>query len=138
MHVRTSLCVGNVVIKALSTPIRPSTMYSSYRIHNLLFTAVLVTLASFALASFASVDGFQAQTEGRTAPPAFVLKHETAKYKKSSESAGQKASLPPLIQQIADERAEFQINLGRAMDTLRRDMPEILSRTPGKHNLDEE
>ena len=39
--------------------------------------------------------------------------------------------LPPVIQQIADNRAEFQINLGRSMDTLRRDMPEILSRKPG-------
>jgi hypothetical protein len=39
--------------------------------------------------------------------------------------------LPPVIQQIADERAEFQINLGRAMDTLRRDMPNILSHPPG-------
>lgn len=39
-------------------------------------------------------------------------------------------SLPPVIQQIADERREFQMNLGRAMDTLRRDMPEILRRQP--------
>jgi hypothetical protein len=40
-------------------------------------------------------------------------------------------NLPPVIQQIANERAEFQINLGRAMDTLRKDMPYILSQTPG-------
>lgn len=38
--------------------------------------------------------------------------------------------LPPVIQQIADERREFQMNLGKAMDTLRKDMPYILKRSP--------
>jgi len=47
------------------------------------------------------------------------------------QSAASK-NLPPVIQQIADNRAEFQLNLGRAMDTLRRDMPEILTKTPGR------
>ena len=40
--------------------------------------------------------------------------------------------LPPVIQQIADERQEFQINLGRAMDTLRLDIPDILRTQPGR------
>ena len=39
--------------------------------------------------------------------------------------------LPPVIQQIVDERREFQVNLGKAMDTLRKDMPEIIKRQPG-------
>lgn len=39
--------------------------------------------------------------------------------------------LPPVIKQIADERREFQINLGKAMDTLKKDMPYILLRSPG-------
>lgn len=39
--------------------------------------------------------------------------------------------LPPVLQQIADERQEFQLNLGKAMDTLRKDMPEILKKAPG-------
>ena len=43
--------------------------------------------------------------------------------------------LPPVIQQIADERREFQMNLGKAMDTLRKDMPEILKRAPGMYFL---
>eukprot|EP00980_Cylindrotheca_fusiformis_P030972 scaffold25694_cov127-Cylindrotheca_fusiformis.AAC.3 len=38
--------------------------------------------------------------------------------------------LPPVIQHIADERQEFQVNLGKAMDTLRKDMPEILKCPP--------
>lgn len=41
------------------------------------------------------------------------------------------SKLPPVIQSIADERREFQMNLGKAMDTLRKDMPYILKRAPG-------
>lgn len=41
-------------------------------------------------------------------------------------------ALPPVIQSIADERREFQMNLGKAMDTLRKDMPYILKQAPGK------
>lgn len=65
--------------------------------------------------------------------PALVWSHEqTTVPKPPGESARRKAVLPPVIQQIANERAEYEINLGRAMDTLRRDMPTILSQTPGK------
>jgi hypothetical protein len=41
------------------------------------------------------------------------------------------SELPPVLQSIVDERAEFQMNLGKAMDTLRRDYPDILSKSPG-------
>jgi hypothetical protein len=40
--------------------------------------------------------------------------------------------LPPVLRNIVDERAEFQINLGRAMDVLRSDYPTILFQQPGK------
>jgi hypothetical protein len=39
-------------------------------------------------------------------------------------------NLPPILQDIADERREFEINLGRAMDTLRKDYPTMLRKTP--------
>ena len=42
------------------------------------------------------------------------------------------SNLPPVLQQITDERRNFQVNLGKAMDTLRKDMPYILKETPGK------
>ena len=48
------------------------------------------------------------------------------------ESKQNLSDLPPVIQSIADERREFQVNLGKAMDTLRKDLPEILRRSPGK------
>jgi hypothetical protein len=39
--------------------------------------------------------------------------------------------LPPVLQHITNERAEFQLQLGKAMDTIRSDMPDILWRKPG-------
>jgi len=43
---------------------------------------------------------------------------------------GNGSDLPPVLQQITDERQNFQVNLGKAMDTLRKDMPYILKETP--------
>eukprot|EP00979_Chaetoceros_neogracilis_P001510 scaffold259_cov226-Chaetoceros_neogracile.AAC.4 len=39
-------------------------------------------------------------------------------------------SLPPLLRDMADERREFEMNLGKAMDTLRKDYPDMLHKTP--------
>jgi len=39
-------------------------------------------------------------------------------------------NLPPVIRHVTNERAEFNMNLGKAMDTLRKDMPEILQKSP--------
>jgi hypothetical protein len=44
---------------------------------------------------------------------------------------GEVRGLPPVLQQITDERRNFQRNLGKAMDTLRKDMPYILKTQPG-------
>ena len=48
----------------------------------------------------------------------------------TKESTGTR-SLPPLLQDMADERREFEMNLGKAMDTLRKDYPTMLHKTPG-------
>ena len=40
--------------------------------------------------------------------------------------------LPPLLQTLADERREYELNLGKAMDTLRKDYPTMLYKTPGR------
>eukprot|EP00566_Odontella_aurita_P037505 CAMPEP_0113560248 /NCGR_PEP_ID=MMETSP0015_2-20120614/19328_1 /TAXON_ID=2838 /ORGANISM="Odontella" /LENGTH=236 /DNA_ID=CAMNT_0000461937 /DNA_START=74 /DNA_END=784 /DNA_ORIENTATION=+ /assembly_acc=CAM_ASM_000160 len=40
------------------------------------------------------------------------------------------SDLPPLLQGMVDERREYEINLGRAMDTLRKDYPNMLHKTP--------
>ena len=59
--------------------------------------------------------------------------NDTPSSSKSSDKPLSQANgdLPLVIQQIADERQEFNMNLGKAMDTLRTDMPEILRKTPG-------
>ena len=43
------------------------------------------------------------------------------------------SELPPILQDIVDERNEFRLNLGRAMDVLKQDYPEILRKTPGMY-----
>ena len=49
----------------------------------------------------------------------------------SSSLSSSVRDLPPVLQQITDERRNFQMNLGKAMDTLRKDMPYILKKSPG-------
>ena len=49
-----------------------------------------------------------------------------------TESRTMLSELPPVLQNIVDERNEFRLNLGRAMDVLKHDYPEILRRTLGK------
>jgi hypothetical protein len=44
------------------------------------------------------------------------------------------STLPPMIQQMADEQRQYQMNVGKAMDVLRKDMQNILIRQPGKFN----
>mmetsp|Transcript_17443 Transcript_17443/g.33068 ORF Transcript_17443/g.33068 Transcript_17443/m.33068 type:complete len:238 (-) Transcript_17443:209-922(-) len=39
-------------------------------------------------------------------------------------------SLPPLLQDMVKERREFEMNLGKAMDTLRKDYPMMLHKSP--------
>mmetsp|Transcript_32818 Transcript_32818/g.79779 ORF Transcript_32818/g.79779 Transcript_32818/m.79779 type:complete len:323 (+) Transcript_32818:238-1206(+) len=48
----------------------------------------------------------------------------------NADSNSELGDLPPVLQQITDERKNFQMNLGKAMDTLRKDYPEILKQTP--------
>ena len=50
---------------------------------------------------------------------------------KTSSSNQGGSNMPPVIQQIADERRQYQMNLGKAMDVLRKDMQDILTKRPG-------
>jgi hypothetical protein len=70
-----------------------------------------------------------ATTARRSASSNSVLLHGGATLEKKPS----KTQLPPVLEYIANERAEFHLNLGRAMDVLRRDMPDILKRKPGMH-----
>jgi hypothetical protein len=59
----------------------------------------------------------------------------SAELESPSSTGSNVVDLPPVLQQIADERREFQLNLGRAMDTLRSDMPDILVKKPGTYHI---
>jgi hypothetical protein len=95
-------------------------------------------LVSCLLVLSSTIDAFQVANE-RSSPMASTGITSSHHHDESTTTSATTkfpsigTNLPPVIQQIANERAEFQINLGRAMDTLRKDMPYILSRTPGTY-----
>ena len=73
------------------------------------------------------------QEEDQRSLPSMVLQVETLKIRVVEEGETSSSStLPPILQDMANERKNFQMNLGKAMDTLRKDMPEILKTAPGK------
>lgn len=90
-----------------------------------LYLTSLVTLSC--VARIATFQANFADTRGKAPLDLVLLSSEAPR------DAGGRTKLPPVIQQIADERAEFQINLGRAMDTLRTDMQEILKKQLGSY-----
>lgn len=47
------------------------------------------------------------------------------------------SDLPPVLQDIVDTRREYELNLGKAMDTLKKDYPHMLKKTPDFSIYDE-
>ena len=73
------------------------------------------------------------QQKDQSSLPSLVLQVETLQIRVVEEGETSSSStLPPILQDMANERKNFQMNLGKAMDTLRKDMPEILKTAPGK------
>ena len=75
------------------------------------------------------------QQKDQRSLPSLVLQVETLEIRVVEEgetSSSSSSTLPPILQDMANERKNFQMNLGKAMDTLRKDMPEILKTAPGK------
>lgn len=58
-----------------------------------------------------------------------VLPPVVAMSQYTEETTGTR-ELPPLLRQMADERREFELNLGKAMDVLRSDYPNMLREMP--------
>lgn len=48
----------------------------------------------------------------------------------STSTSAEKRELSPVLQDMVDERREFELNLGKAMDVLRKDYPNMLFETP--------
>ena len=51
----------------------------------------------------------------------------------STSSGMSTTELPPLLQDMVNERRNFEMNLGKAMDVLRKDYPYMLYKTPGEY-----
>lgn len=47
-------------------------------------------------------------------------------------SSENNSNLSPFLQEMVDEQRELQMNVGKAMDTLRKDYPYFLKQAPGK------
>jgi hypothetical protein len=103
-----------------------------------LLAALLLLVPSY------SVSGFSVGTARRRNDVVFVNSREATvvrpKRAKSSSSPSSRVvasaelgNLPPVLQDIANDRMEFQRKLGKAMDTLRKDMQDILTKTPGMY-----
>ena len=96
-------------------------------------TATTTTTPATATAPLLSL-AVQQQKDQRSLP-SLVLQVETLEIRVVEEgetSSSSSSTLPPILQDMANERKNFQMNLGKAMDTLRKDMPEILKTAPGK------
>lgn len=88
-----------------------------------------VLILAFALAQ-STVQGFQAvpNVQGMMSQLQSSVMDEIDT--QSSLSDNVTRDLPPLLQTLADERREYELNLGKAMDTLRKDYPHMLYQTP--------
>lgn len=93
------------------------------------------------LVSSYSVSGFSVGTVRRrndvvvvvNTREATVVRPKRINKKQSSRvvASAEQGNLPPVLQEIAYDRMEFQRKLGKAMDTLRKDMQDVLIKTPG-------
>ena len=99
---------------------------------------VLLLLSSFlsSACGFSAHRSLQISTRGKSftrssAHPLLVEEDSSIETETSRPLTQGNGDLPTVIQQIADERQEFNMNLGKAMDTLRKDMPDILRSPPG-------
>ena len=53
----------------------------------------------------------------------------------SNNDGTNNSNLSPFLQGMVDEQRQLQMNVGKAMDTLRKDYPYFLKRSPGKMDL---
>lgn len=85
-----------------------------------------------AIAAFFNVTGaFQVPNVSQRRLHSQALNSAVLEDLATTEGSTGTSSLPPLLQNMADERREFEMNLGKAMDTLRKDYPTMLHKTPG-------
>jgi hypothetical protein len=94
-----------------------------------------ILLLSLALWPNMAVNAFvqvSAVPKNRQIGAGFTVKSSLLEDSATAETRAKLSELPPVLQDIVDERNEFRLNLGHAMDVLKQDYPEILRRAPGK------
>lgn len=96
--------------------------------------------SSSAIAPLPAIVVFEVEKDDASATTKDETKKGTAESSSSSTSkpttttlSSEGSNLPPVLQQIADERRQYQMNLGKAMDVLRTDMQDILTKRPGMY-----
>ena len=70
------------------------------------------------------------------APPRILLEstieEKTLERGTTLTNENENNNLSPFLQSMVNEQLELQMNVGKAMDTLRKDYPDFLKRAPGK------
>jgi len=62
-----------------------------------------------------------------------TVEEETLEQRTSTANTNKNDNnLSPFLQEMVDEQRELQMNVGKALDTLRKDYPDFLKRAPGK------
>ncbi len=100
-----------------------------------MYNRLLTALVSLTLLMLSGA--FQVSTTSRnhaiasssTSVQSSVLEELSAVGERTSAGSNT-VDLPPLLQDMVNERRNFEINLGRAMDALRKDYPYMLYKTP--------
>jgi len=100
--------------------------------------ASTISTASAPSSSCYVKDLFELQVESKNKEAAVIEKTECGVQEEDRVTTDNEVTerevtgdnLPPVMRHIADERAQFNMNLGKAMDTLRKDMPDILRKSP--------
>ena len=72
-----------------------------------------------------------------TASGASVKEQKRKTKSPKEEDDDEVVPLPPVIQSIAEERVEYQMNVGKAMDSLRRDYQDVFTKKPGSWERNE-
>lgn len=65
-------------------------------------------------------------------PPSPGMLLESTVEETLERTGAEKGNLSPFLQGMVDEQRELQMNVGKAMDVLRKDYPYFLKRAPGR------
>lgn len=88
-----------------------------------------VTTSAFSI-NRAAQSSIIRRRSSRAALPSRVEEDSSIDISPQDTLTQENGGLPTVLQLIVDERLEFNMNLGKAMDTLRKDIPEILRSSP--------